>query len=110
MNISNIIKQNPVQVWKWVAIILFCMFFLQTCSKCSHNQNAVFSEINNREIIDSLKHNNKELLDSILILTGNLQTCDKSNQDLHIENDHLRDIIKQSQLKPVIIYKETNTN
>ena len=102
----NILKSNPLKTWKWVAIVLFCLLFLQTCSKCSHNQNALFTEKGYQEQVDSLKDFNKNLADSILVLQGNLNTCNKSIQDLQQENEHLRDALKQSQSKPVIIYKE----
>lgn len=108
MNIIDLLKQNPLKTWKWVAIIFICLFCLQTCSKCSGNQNAAFAEKGHQEVVDSLKQENKSLQDSILILKGDLQTCGRSNQDLQVENDHLRDALKQSQSKPVIIYRETN--
>lgn len=110
MNLMDILKQNPVKTWKWVAIILFCLFFLQTCSKCSGNQNAAFAEKGLQEQVDSMQVVNKQLQDSILILKGDLQTCNKANQDLQTENTHLRDALKQSQSKPVIIYRETKQN
>lgn len=110
MNISDLLKQNPAKTWMWVAIFMFCLLFMQTCSKCSHKQNAMFAEKNNIEMIEELKVENQHLQDSILIIQGNLQTCSKSNQDLQNENDHLRDALKQSQEKPVIIWKEINTN
>lgn len=105
MKIFELIKKNPTKSWKWTAIIVFCLFFFQTCSKCSHNQNAAFSEKSYQEQVDSLKNTNKQLQDSILVLRGDLQTCVKSTQDLQTENEHLREAFKQSQRKPVIIYK-----
>lgn len=108
MNIKELITENPTKSWKWAAIVLACLLFLQTCSKCSHTQNAAFSEKNHIEHVDSLNISNKQLQDSILILRGNLQTCTKATQDLQQENDHLRDALKQSQSKPVIIYKDEN--
>lgn len=110
MNILDILKQNPLKTWKWVAIIFICLFCLQTCSKCSGNQNAAFAEKGHHEMIDSLKRDNKELQDSILILKGDLQTCERSNQDLCSENEHLQDALVRSQNKPVIIYREIKTN
>ena len=104
----DIFKQDQLKTWKWVAIIFICLFCFQTCSKCSGNQNAAFIERNHIEIIDSLTKDNKELQDSVLILIGDLQTFKKSNQALCEENDYLRNVLKQSQLKPVIIYKELN--
>lgn len=106
MKLIELIKENPLKSWKWAAIIVFCLLFLQTCSKCSSNQNAAFSEKNHIEVVDSLKASNKQLQDSILVLRGDLQTCSKSTQDLLTENEHLRDALKQSQSKPVIIYKD----
>lgn len=107
MKLIDILKQNPAKTWKWIAIILFCLFFLQTCSKCSGNQNAAFAEKGLQEQVDSLKVSNKHLQDSVLILQGDLQTCNRANHDLQGENEHLRDALKQSQSKPVIIYRET---
>lgn len=106
MNLIDILKQNPLKTWKWVAIVLFCLLFLQTCSKCSTNQTLAFSEKGYQEQVDSLKNTNKQLQDSILVLRGDMQTCDKSNKDLQKENEYLRDALKQSQAKPVIIYKD----
>jgi hypothetical protein len=107
MNIIDILKHNPMKTWKWVAIIFICLFFLQTCSKCSGNQNAAFAEKGLQEQVDSMQVYNKQLQDSILILQGDLQTCNRANHDLQGENEHLRDALKQSQSKPVIIYKDS---
>lgn len=110
MNIIDIFKQNPIKSWKWVAITLFCMLFLQTCSKCSSNQNAAFTEKGLQEQVDSIRVVNKQLQDSILILKGDLQTCERSNQDLRSENKHIQTALERSQNKPVIIYRETKSN
>ena len=107
MKLIELLKENPIKTLKWVCIILVCLLFLQTCSKCSGNQNAAFAEMGYTETIEELKNTNKLLQDSILILKGGLQTCERSNQDLRSENEHLQDALKQSQSKPVIIYKET---
>lgn len=108
MKIIELLKQNMEKTWKWVAIICFCLFFLQTCSKCSSKQNHAFAEKDCIETIDNQKDNINQLQDSILVLHGQIQTCNKSNQDLQNENSHLRDALKQSQSKPVIIYKENS--
>jgi len=106
MKLIELIKGDPTKSWKWTAIVVFCLLFLQTCSKCSGNQNAAFLEKNHIEVVDSLKTSNKQLQDSILVLWGDLQTCSKSTQVLQTENEYLRDALKQSQSKPVIIYKD----
>ena len=108
MKIKELIIENPTKSWKWAAIVLACLLFLQTCSKCSHTQNAAFSEKEYQETVETLKQDLKNSEDSILILRGNLQTYTKATQDLQQENDHLRDALKQSQSKPVIIYKDEN--
>lgn len=89
----NILKQNPLKTWRWVAIIFICLFCMQTCSKCSRNQNHLFEVKGNQEVIDSLIQTNHELHDSILILNGDLHTykhsattidfLQQSNQELH---------------------------
>lgn len=109
MNLMDILKQNPVKTWKWMAIIFICMFCLQTCSKCSGNQNNAFIEKEHQEVIDSLKTNNGILQDSILVLNGKLQSCEHINQGLRSENEHLQSALERSQNKPVIIYRETRT-
>lgn len=107
MNIIDIFKQNPIKSWKWVAITLFCMLFLQTCSKCSGNQNAAFTEKGLHEQVDSILVVNKQLQDSILILKGDLQVCERSNQEIRTENKHLQIALERSQNKPIIIYKNS---
>lgn len=106
MGIKELIMENPTRSWKWLSVFLACLLFLQTCSKCSHTQNAAFSEKGYQDVVDSLKTSNKSMCDSILVLRGDLQTCSKATQDLQDENNHLRDALKQSQSKPVIIYKD----
>jgi len=141
MKFLGIFKNNPLKTWKWVAIIFICLFCMQTCSKCSHKQNSAFTEKGNQEVIDSLKQDNHELHDSILILNGdlqlykhskgtidslkqdnqrlhdsvlvlngNLRSCERSNRNLQSENEHLQNALERSQNKPVIIYKEPETN
>ena len=109
MNFLDIFKKNPLKTWKWVAIIFICLFGIQTCSKCSHRQNSAFTEKGNQVVIDSLKQDNARLHDSVLVLDGNLRSCERSNQILASENEHLQSALERSQNKPVIIYKETNT-
>lgn len=106
MKLIDLIKENPLKSWKWAAIVLACLLFLQTCSKCSRTQNAAFSEKEYQETVEILKQDLKNSKDSILVLRGDLQTCTKATQDLQQENGYLRDALKQSQSKPVIIYKD----
>ena len=47
------------------------------------------------------------LQDSVLILNGEIQSLQQNIQNLEQENSHVRDALKQSQAKPVIIYRET---
>lgn len=61
-------------------------------------------------IIDSLRQDNIRLHDSVLVLNGDLQSCERSNRNLQAENTHLQNALERSQNKPVIIYKETETN
>lgn len=72
MKILDIFRNNPSNTWKWIAIIFICLFCMQTCSKCSRNQNHLFEVKGNQEAIDSLVHVNQGLRDSILILNGDL--------------------------------------
>ena len=109
MKLLDIFKQNPLKTWKWVAIIFICLFGIQTCSKCSHRQNSAFAEKGNQVVIDSLKQDNVRLHDSVLVLDGDLRSCERSNRILASENEHLQSALERSQNKPVIIYKETNT-
>jgi len=107
MKLLDILKENPIKTWRWVAIILFVLLTLQTCSKCSSKQNQAFSDKSNSILIDSLKGVNSRLQDSVLILNGEIQSLQQNIQNLEQENSHVRDALKQSQAKPVIIYRET---
>lgn len=140
MKILDIFRNNPPNAWKWTAIIFICLFCMQTCSKCSRNQNHLFEAKGNQEAIDSLvrvnqglhdsililngdlhiyrysaiaidslQQCNRRLHDSILILDGRLRACERSNKNLQSENDNLRNALKRSQNKPIIIYKEKET-
>ena len=106
MNIIELLKKDLAKTWRWVAIILFVLLTLQTCSKCSSKQNQAFMDKSNSNLIDSLKVVNGRLQDSILILNGENQSLQQNIQNLEQENSHVRDALKQSQAKPVIIYKE----
>lgn len=104
MKILDIFKKNPLKAWMWVAIIFICLFCIQTCSKCSRNQNHMFEMKAQQEIVDSLTQVNHGLHDSILILNGDLHTYEhsatiidflqQSNQEMHdsilILNGNLR--------------------
>ena len=72
MKIFDIFRRNPSNTWKWTAIIFICLFCMQTCSKCSRNQNHLFEAKGNQVVIDSLVRTNQGLHDSILILNGDL--------------------------------------
>ena len=72
MKILDIFRNNPSNTWKCTAIIFICLFCMQTCSKCSRNQNHLFEVKGNQEVVDSLVRTNQELHDSILILNGDL--------------------------------------
>ena len=72
MKILDVFRNNPSNTWRWTAIIFICLFCMQTCSKCSRNQNHLFEAKGNQEAIDSLVRANHELHDSILILNGDL--------------------------------------
>ena len=106
MNIKELLTKDLAKTWRWVAVILFVLLTLQTCSKCSSKQNQAFADKSNSELIDSLKNINSTLQDSVLILNGEIQTLYQNIQNLEQENSHVRDALKQSQAKPVIIYRE----
>lgn len=92
----DIFKQNPLKTWKWVAIIFICLFGIQTCSKCSHRQNSAFAEKGNQMVIDSLKHDNARLHDSVLVLNGDLQSYKHSKgviDSLKRDNTRLHDSV-----------------
>ena len=72
MKILDIFRNNPSNTWKLTAIIFICLFCMQTCSKCSRNQNHLFEAKGNQAVIDSLVRANQGLHDSILILNGDL--------------------------------------
>lgn len=96
MKILDIFKKNPLKAWMWVAIIFICLFCIQTCSKCSHNQNHSFEVKGYQEVIDSLVQTNHELHDSVLVLNGDLQSYKYSKgiiDSLKQDNTRLHDSI-----------------
>lgn len=105
MTVKEFIKST--RVWKWIAIVFACLFLIGSCRSCSQKQNSLFAEKNHQETIDSLTNRCNQLGDSILILNGTIDKYNQIIQDFQSENDHLRGALKQSQEKPVIIYKET---
>ena len=96
MKFLDIFKKNPLKAWIWVAIIFICLFCIQTCSKCSHNQNHAFEIKAQQEIVDSLKQDNIRLHDSVLVLNGDLQSYKHSKgviDSLKQDNTRLHDSI-----------------
>ena len=104
---TDIIKPKLAQVWKWLAIILLVVVCLQTCSRCGSKQTTIYTEKQHQVLVDSLNQQIKMAGDSILVLNGKIQTHEETIAGLRTENEHLRDALKQSQSKPVIIYRET---
>lgn len=110
MNLMEILKKDARKTWKWVAIVAICLLFLQTCSKCSNNQAAAFHDKASQETIDSLHTALIRSNDTIVVLRGEVQAYHELVSRTGSENEYLRSALKQSQEKPVIIYRETKTN
>ena len=107
MKLIEILKQDMTKTWKWVAILAICLLFLQTCSKCTHTQEAAFSNKSYQETVDSLKSALVKTNDTVVVLRGELQAYHELVDRSQTENEYLRSALKQSQEKPVIIYKES---
>ena len=107
MNLMEIFKKDARKTWKWVAIVAICLLFLQTCSKCSNNQAAAFQDKASQETIDSLHTALIRSNDTIVVLRGEVQAYHELVSRTGSENEYLRSALKQSQEKPVIIYKES---
>lgn len=108
MNIMEILKKDTRKTWKWVALVAICLLFLQTCSKCSNNQAAAFRDKASQETVDSLRSALIKTNDTVVVLRGEVQAYHELVSRTGSENEYLRSALKQSQEKPVIIYKETN--
>lgn len=100
------LKKDLTKTFKWTTIVLACLLFFSTCSNCSRKQNVAFTDKAHQEQVETLDATNKQLQDSILVLRGDIIAGDRAIEALRIENEHLREALKQSQEKPVIIYKE----
>ena len=100
------LKKDLTKTFKWTTIVLACLLFFSTCSNCSRKQNVAFADKAHQEQVETLNATNKQLQDSILILRGDVVAGDRAIEALRAENEHLREVLKQSQEKPVIIFKD----
>ena len=90
--------------WKLIAIILFVLLVLQTCSRCTSKQNRNFEISQTENIIDSLNDINKTMHDSIIVLNGMIYGYEEKLNSMKNEIANLREIAGR---KPIIIYRDS---
>ena len=105
------LKNDPQRWWKWSTIILIIVLVLSTCSHCTSKQNTAWEAKGHIQMIDSLRTENQNLKDSLVVLGNVVTLMEDRATTAEKEVEYLRGVVKDNtNRKPIIIYRENPNN
>lgn len=100
----NTIKEFIKKYYIYIIIILVILLMGKSCQSCTRKNTITWNEVNNKNIIDSLKNINSEYNDSIIylntqniILQNELDGCKVELEKLEKRYDNINSINKNIQ-------------
>lgn len=103
------LKNDQQRCWKWTAIILIIILTLSTCSHCTSKQNTAWEVKGYIQMIDSLKTENQNLKDSLVVLDNAITLMKDRITTAEKDKEYLQGVVKDNtNRKPIIIYRENN--